>query len=284
MASSYLDRRGMLQTLLAFALANALPARAQTAEPIKLSTHPYASTLALIATHRPLQQYLEKNLHRPVDFYTAANFEAFVASLMAGEYDIALCPPHFAVLAAEKGYVPLFHYKARLEPILVVRRDGPIKGPADLRGKTIAMADRTAFIRIVMVRWLAEQGLKAGQDYQILERPTHAAAAAAATMGEADAGLTTTTAFKQIVPDIQAQLRVVTSGLSFPHLFVLAHRRFGSAGLDQLRAVLQAFSNTAPEGREFFDKSGYVGLEAVSEEEMRILRPYAEAYRQMGGK
>lgn len=284
MAFQSAGRREVLHAMLALALAGALPARAQAPAPIKLSTHPYASTLALITTHRPLQQYLEKSLRRPVEFYTAASFDAFVASLMAGEYDIALCPPHFAVLAAEKGYVPLFHYKARLEPILVVRRDGPVKGPADLAGKTVAMADRTAFIRIVIVRWLADQGLKAGADYRIFERPTHAASAAAVVMGEADAGLTTTTAFKQIPPDMQAQLRIVSSGLSFPHLFALAHRRFGHEGLEQLRGALAAFSATAPEGREFFEKSGYLGFEPVAEAEIRLLRPYAEAYRQMEGK
>lgn len=279
------NRREALRAALALAFAAALPARgADTPAPLKLATHPYASTLALIATHRPLQQYLEKSLHRPVDFFTAANFDAFVASLMAGEYDIALCPPHFAVLAAEKGYVPLLHYQARLEPILVVRKDGAIKGPADLRGKLIAMADRTAFIRIVIVRWLADHGLKAGQDYRILERPTHAASAAAVVMGEADAGLTTTTAFKQIVPEVQTQLRIVSSGLSFPHLFALVHRRLGAAGIEQVRAALTAFSASAPEGREFFDKSGYVGFEPVTDEEIRILRPYAETYRQMSGK
>jgi phosphonate transport system substrate-binding protein len=275
-------RREALRAVLALVLAPALPVRAAEAQaPLKLATHPYASTLSLIATHRPLQQYLGKSLQRPVDFFTAANFDAFVDSLMAGEYDIVLCPPHFAVLAAEKGYLPLFHYQARLEPILAVRRDGPIQGPLDLRGKTIAMADRSAFIRIVIVRWLADHGLKAGRDYRILERPTHAASMTAAAMGEADAGLATTTALKQLAPDVQAQLRAVSSGLRFPHLFTLVHRRLGAAEIERVRAALQTFSESAPEGREFFAKSAYIGFEPVTEEAMRGLRPYAEMYRQM---
>lgn len=277
-------RRAFLGSSLALALtmAASLQARAQTTAPLKLAVHPYASTLALINTHRPLQQYLEKALQRPIEFFTAPSFDAYVSSLMAGEYDIALCPPHFAVLAAEKDYAPLFHFQTRLEPLLAVRQDSPLRGPADMRGKRIAMADRTAFIRIVMIRWLADNGLKSDQDYQILERPTHVGSITAVAMGEADAGLTTTTALKQVPVDVQGQLRTISSGLKFPHLFTLAHRRLGDAGIDKLRTVLRAFAST-PEGREFFEKTGYGGFEPIADDEIRLLRPYADLYRQMSG-
>jgi len=274
------NRRAFLRSSMALALATSMPARAQTAAPLKLAVHPYASTLALINTHQPLQQYLEKSLQRPVEFFTAPNYDAFVASLLAGEYDLALCPPHFAVLAAERGYAPLFHFRTRLEPLLAVRQDSPLRGPADMRGKRIAMADRTAFIRIVMVRWLGEHGLKAGQDYQIYERPTHVGSITAVAMGEADAGLTTTTALKQVAPDVQTQLRTISSGLSFPHLFTLAHRRLGGSGISQLRKVLQDFANV-PEGRDFFEKTGYGGFETITDNELRQLKPYAELYQKM---
>lgn len=274
------NRRGFLRASLALALASSVPVRAQTAAPLKLAVHPYASTLALVNTHRPLQQYLERLLLRPVDFFTAPSFDAYVTSLMAGEYDIALCPPHFAVLAADKGYIPLFHFRTRLEPLLTVRQDSPLRGPADMRGKRIAMADRTAFIRIVIVRWLAEHGLQANRDYEIVERPTHVGSITAVAMGEADAGLTTTTALKQVAPDVQAQLRTIASGLKFPHLFTLAHRRLGDAGIGQLRKLLQDFANS-PEGRNFFEKTGYGGFDAITDTELRQLQPYAELYLQM---
>jgi len=280
------NRRAFLGSSLALALSMAMaansPAHAQATTPLKLAVHPYASTLALINTHRPLQQYLEKALQRPVEFFTAPNFDSFVTSLMAGEYDIALCPPHFAVLAAEKDYAPLFHFQTRLEPLLAVRKDSRLRSAADMRGKRIAMADRTAFIRIVMVRWLADNGLKAAEDYQIYERPTHVGSITAVAMGEADAGLTTTTALKQVAPDVQAQLFTISSGLKFPHLFTLAHRRLGDAGIDKLRTVLRAFGS-APEGREFFEKTGYGGFEPIADDEIRLLRPYADLYRQMSG-
>jgi phosphonate transport system substrate-binding protein len=248
---------------------------------LRLAVHPYAGALSLANTYRPLQQYLGKSLNRPVEFYTAAIFDAYVASLMAGDYDIAIAPPHFAVLAMEKGYTPLFHFQAMLEPVLAVHIGSSIRDLATLRGKRIAMADKSAFIRIVVVRWLSENGLVADKDYRIIERPTHAASVTAVLAGEADAALSTTTAVAQMAADLKKQLFLVSPGLRFPHLFTLAHSRLGSDGIERLRIALKGFDTSVPEGREFFASTAFGGYEEVSNEAVRRIKPYAEAYRQM---
>ena len=248
---------------------------------LRMAVHPYAGALSLANTFRPLQLHLEKSLQRPVEFYTAASFDAYVASLMGGEYDIAIAPPHFAVLAIEKGYTPLVHFQARLEPVLAMRADSGLRTVNDLRGKRIAMADKSAFIRIVIVRWLAENGLIAGKDYQIVERLTHAASTMAVVVGEADAALATTTSLKQMAADVQPQLFALSPGLRFPHLFTLGHQRMGADGIERLRQALKKFGPATPQGREFFEKSAYGGYEEVTEKEIRQIRPYAEAFRQM---
>jgi len=258
----------------------AFPAAAQEAAPLLLAVHPYNSTLALVNSHRPLMQYLTKTLGRPVEFYTAPSFDGFTDALFAGRYDIAISPPHFAVLAMEKQYVPLVHYRMMLEPILAVRTDSRFHKAEDFRGGRIAMADKTAFIRIVMLKWLADQGLKAGKDYQIVERPTHSASISAAAVGEADAGLATYTALRQIPADVQQQMRGLGIGIRFPHLFTLANKRLGDAEIARIRAALLAFPNT-PEGREFMEKTAFAGYEEITPDEVKVLKPYGEMYRQM---
>ena len=275
-------KRITLIALLVCTLFGFTIVRAQHYAPIKLAVHPYASTLALVNTFRPLQQYLEMSLQRPVEFYTAASFDAFSSSLKGGEYDLVISPPHFALLAIEKDYVGMLHFQSRLEPLLTVRQDSALYLPGDLRGKRIAMADRTAFIRIVITRWLADNGLIAGRDYQIIERPTHAGSLMAAVMGETDAGLTTATALQQMAPDIKAQIRAISAGLKFPNLFLLAHRRLGDKEIEKIRMLLLAFEKQHA-GQEFFAKTGYIGLEPISGDELRILRPYVDAYLQMPG-
>lgn len=254
----------------------------QGGEPLRLAVHPYASTLALVTTHRPLQQYLAARLGRPVEFNTAANFDAYTDALLAGSYDIAISPPHFALLAMEKYYVPLLHYQARLEPILVVKAGSKLGRAEDLRGKRIAMADRSAFIRLVLVKWLADKGLLPERDYSIVERPSHGAAIGAVAAEEADAGLATVAALRQVSADLQQQMRIISTGQRFPHLFTLAHRRLGRDLLERLREALLAFPET-PEGRQFMEKSAYLGYELISDEEIRQLRPYVDLYRQLEG-
>lgn len=276
-------RRTFLATGLAgFALLAAAPAvRAQNrTAPLRMAVHPYASTLTLINTFRPLQRYLAETLGQPVEFYTAPNFDAFVETLMSGGYDIAISPPHFAVMAMERNYRPLLHFRASLEPVLAVMNDDPARQAADLRGKRIAMADRTAFIRLVAVKWLADSGLQAGRDYQIVDRPSHGAAVGAVKAGEADAGLSTTTALKQLPAELQQQVRAISTGLRFPHLFTLVHGRLGAPLIGRLQQALQAFPGTE-EGRQFMDKTAFGGYEPITDEKIRVLAPYVELYRRL---
>lgn len=257
-----------------------LPASGGEPAPLRLAVHPYASTLSLINTHRPLAEHLSASLGQKVEFYTAPNFEAFIDTLMSGGYDIAISPPHFAVMAMEKSYVPLVHYQSKLEPLLVVRADSPLRKPSDFRGKRIAMADKTAFIRIVAVKWLADNGLEAGRDYEIVERPSHGATVAATAAGEADAGLATDSALRQLPPDLQQKVRSINTGLRFPHLFTMAHRRLGDPLIARINSALLTFPETV-EGRQFMERSGFIGYQKISDEEVRVMKPYVEMYRQM---
>lgn len=276
-------RRILGAGLSLFGLSLAAPfASAAGAAPLRLGVHPYASTLTLINTFRPLQRHLAASLGQPVEFYTAASFDAFVDTLMSGGYDVVISPPHFAVMAMEKQYLPLLHFRTSLEPVLAVLNDSSYRRPQDFRGKRIAMADRTAFIRLVVVKWLADNGLQAGKDYQIIERPSHGASVGAVKAGEADAGLTTTTALRQLPGDLQQQVRPITTALRFPHLFTMANARLGDALVGRLRAALLAFPAT-DEGRLFMEKTAFGGYEPISEEKIKVLRPYVDLYRQLAG-
>lgn len=255
-------------------------ASAASPAPLRLAVHPYASTLTLINTFRPLQRYLADSLGQPVEFYTATSFDAFVDTLMSGGYDIVISPPHFAVMAMEQKYLPLLHFRTSLEPVLAVLNDSPYSKAADFRGKRIAMADRTAFIRLVVVKWLADSGLQAGKDYQIVERPSHGASVGAVRAGEADAGLTTTTALKQLPADLQQQVRAITTALRFPHLFTMAHARLGNALVSRIRELLLAFPKTE-DGRLFMEKTAFGGYEPISEDKVKVLQPYVDLYRQI---
>lgn len=269
--------------LLAASSVGGSAARA-AAVPLRMGVHPYTSTLALIDTHRPLRQHLETTLAQAVEFYTAANFEAFIRALLAGEYDIVITPPHFGVLAMERQqYLPLLHYKARLEPFLVVRQESAYQHATDFSGKRIAMADKTALIRLAMLKTLADAGLTAGRDFHVVERPTHGAAIMATLQGEADAGVAMPTVFKLQPAEVRKQLRTVLGGQSFPNLFTLAHPRLGALLVSRIGLTLREFANL-PAGRAFFDQTGYGGYEVLDKEEIAAMTPYVEMVRPLVAK
>jgi len=280
-----MQRRKFLNMCGGAAVASMAPAavglaRAQSA-PLRMAVHPYNSALALVNTFRPLFLYLEKILQRPVEFYTAPSFDAFVNALLAGEYDIPVCPPHFAMLGVEKGhYVPLVHYRSLLEPILVVKAGSAFNRPADFAGRRIAMADKSALIRIVAIKWLGDAGLVAGKHYEIVERPTHGASITATAQGDVDAGVATTTAFRQVPADVQQKLTFVSTGLQLPHLFTMANRRLDDTMINRMRLALLDFSSH-PEGRLFFEKSAYGGHDLVTASHQAALQPYLDPTRRI---
>jgi ABC-type phosphate/phosphonate transport system substrate-binding protein len=183
-------------------------------------------------------------------------------------------------MAMEQKYLPLLHFRNSLEPVLAVLNGSSFSKPQDFRGKRIAMADRTAFIRLVVVKWLADNGLQSGKDYQIIERPSHGAAVGAVKAGEADAGLTTTTALKQLPADLQQQVRAITTAQRFPHLFTMANARLGDALVGRIRESLLAFPKTE-EGKLFMEKTAFAGYDTISEEKIKAMQPYVELYRRL---
>lgn len=269
--------RIVCSVLAILALAFAQPVFA--AAPLKLGIMPFNSALALIKTHQPLRLALEQRLGRPLEVYTEVDYTSFVRESLAGGYDLLITGPHFAVMSIEKGYVPLVHYKAPLQPIFVVRSSSEIVAAEMLKGRTVALSSRFSISSIGGMKWLADKGLQPGRDYQIREYPTHGAALAAVVIGEADAALTTHTPLRQVPQDISGQVRILPSEIQIPHLMTLAHERLGKAEIEQIRQALAEFA-ASEAGLRFFRETGYLGYEAVSEADIRALQPYVSLIRQ----
>jgi len=248
--------------------------------PLRFGILPFNSTLALIKTHQPLRQFLQARLGRPVEIFTAPDYQTYLREQLQGNYDLMITAPHFALMAMEKGYVPLYHYQARLEPIMVVRKDDPANDPKGLQGRRIAMANRVAFASIAGLRWLADKGMKPEQDFSVIEKPTHGAAIAAVAVGDADGAITTTTLLGQVPEDIRQRLRYISSGIRLPHVVTMAHKRLGDKEIQRVKEALMAFSSS-PEGQAFFKETSYIGYEDLKADELAVYKPYLAALKQL---
>lgn len=278
----------MLCRIFLLLVVAALPfcsaARAQEA-PLRLGIAPFNSPTSLFHAHRPLIQYLEKSLGRPVRLYTSADHAAFLNDSLDKRFDILITPPHFGVLCLDYDYVPLARYKAPFTFIFVVRADSSLKNSRDLRGKRIAFPDYASFFTQAGIQKLAKNGMKAGADYQMLIRPSHAAAMASVVAHDADAAVTNFGPLNLLHHDPRSYLRVIeTRGLdmgdhALPHLMMLADGRLDGALIERIRKAFQSFPATE-EGKAFFAASGYEGYVPISQQDITTMRPYVEILRQ----
>lgn len=243
--------------------------------PVRLGVLPYSSAFNPLAIRQPLCRYLEKKLGCPVQFYTASNHAAFVRDSDAGDYDLLLTAPHMGRLAQLKaGYVPLLQYAGNLQLFLVGAQGGAVRDIADLRGKTIAFPDRLALATMRGKRWLKSHGLTQGQDYRLLETPSHANAILALSRRDSQAALTSRAFFAQLPEKTKSGFRVVAVSGQGPHLMFLANPRLSPGMIHQIQTVLITFANTSPEGK-LFRTAGQTGLEMVRENDLKRMDPYA---------
>jgi phosphonate transport system substrate-binding protein len=245
---------------------------------------PFNSALALTKTHQPLRQHLQNTLGRPVDIFTSTDYFTFINEMLDGRFDIAIAGPHFGSMAMDRGWVPLFRYKAILQPVFVVRPDSGINKLDDLRGKRIGLSSRLSISSIGGVKWLQDHGLQLDKDYHLFERSTHGAAVAAVAVGEFDAALTTYTPLKQIPEDVRAKVTILPLDISVPHLMTLAHPRLGKKEIQQIKQALLSFSAPSGPGADFFKETGYLGYEEVTAADVRALKPYVDLTLRMIGK
>jgi len=254
-------------------------ANAQQA-PLKLGIMPFNSPLALLRTHQPLIEHLERALGRQVIMLTSPDYFTHINQLLAGDFDLAITGPHFGAMASERGMRLLFRYATEIQPVFVVRNDSPIHQSHDFVGKTLALSSRLSISSIGGIDWLRQQGLRPNVDFKVVEYSSHGAAVAAVAAGAADAAVTTHTPLRQIPEDLRQQVRLLASDIRMPHVMTLAHGRLGEATLARLRKALQEFPDTAA-GQAFFRDTGYRGYTAVTPEDIEKLRPFIELTVQM---
>ncbi len=258
-----------------------LPLRLAAQEnPLVVGILPTLSPRVLIGNYQPFRLYLERSLKRPVELVTATNFTVFHQGTIAGKYDLIVTAAHLARLAQmEAGYSPLTTYQSVNRAVLLTSQASPLKSTMFLCGTTVATLDRSALIVSQTVIWLQEQGLQLSKDYRLLETSSHNSAAYSVLSGESVLAIVSPAGLKQMPADIQGGLQVFATLPPLPALMWLANPRLESA-VPRLKSVLLAFSPTLAEGKEFFDKTGYMNMREITPEEMKSLDPYIPYLKQ----
>ena len=277
-------RLNIFSAVLAAILGWTAPATAaNTSGSIELGVFPYLSTRALLDLYEPVRLFIQAELNRPTNLFTATSFKAYADRTQAGEYDVVVTPPHLARLAQrEAGYIPLTMFTRELRGVVVVAKDSPIQTLLDLKGKHIATPNKIALVTIMGGQLLRDNGLVNQVSALIQDVGSHSNAVLAVQRGEAEAALTENSALQQMPEDLRNSVRIIAQTQRLPHVMFLAHPRLGQAEVTRVRNLLLRFPHTAP-GRTFLKSSGFEGMCAIDEADMKSVDPFIKELKRMLG-
>lgn len=231
---------GLAACLLVFAV----PAAASKV--LVVGVLPYQGARSLITEHRDLAAHLRDTLKRPVRIVTARNARVFGQRLLAGDYDLALAPAHFARLAQRDagGYL-LAEHRPDTPVYLMAPANIPAR-KAPQSGDTLAVPDRGMLITLATQHWLGRHAALTPHDYRLLEAGSHSAALQAVLDGQADYAVTALAALGQIRPGQLERLRIAHEIGSVPLLVYIARHDLPPATRSQLKTALLKFPVPAP--------------------------------------
>lgn len=241
---------------------------------------PNIAPSALMAQYESVKAHFEKRANQKIDIVLPANFKAFFEAMLRGEYDVAVSAPHFARVAQiDAGMVPLAMYEPRIAAQFVVPVGSTVSGPADVAGKTVALANPTSLVAMYGQQWLRKSNLEPGKDYNVSAARSDMGVGRQLPAGDAAAAIMSNGEYRALPPDESSRLRIVDVFARIPNFIVLGHPRLGAARLAQLKREWLALFGDKDEGAAFAKATGFSGMVEVDEATLRELDAYAAITR-----
>jgi len=189
---------------------------AQATPLLRLAVHPLHNPRKLLAAYQPLVDLLNRRLPEVhVELEASRDYAAFERKFRQRGPELLLPNPWQALQALNEGYqvVAMAGEAADFRGLFIVRRDSPLRTPADLRGRAVAYPAPTAVAACLLPQWfLHEAGLDVVREVGHRYVGSQTSAILAALRGEVAAAATWPPpwrAFQRDHPQEAAQLRVV---------------------------------------------------------------------------
>lgn len=266
------------RALAALALGYGAPVSAQ-ATPLRIGVLPTLGVGLLLSNYQPLREYLVLELNRPVEMHTGKDIPGFHRDTLEGRYDVVVSAAHLARLAQrDAGWIPVATYTAENHPVLLISNASPLNSPRQLVGRQVAVNNRSALVVIAAMQWLAEQGLNAGRDYELVELATFSSALQALQRNEVALAIVADLSLKQAPRAVMNEVQVWRTLPAVPTLvWAVSPRLQGQSA--PIRAALLNFTPALALGEKFYKATGFGGMRGVTDDMLRALDPYADRAR-----
>ena len=282
---SALRRWALMVTLLFAALAPLATVSAQSANtPFTIGVLPNLSARVILANYQPMRDYMERELKRPVEIYTAGDFRSFNQQTQRGEYALVVTAANLGRVAQlDAKWEPLAIYEPKVPGVIVALASNPDSSMTQLRGKALAVANPPSAVAVAGLHWLGAQGLQAGADFKSVVTPNDDSLGAVLMSGEAPLAVMSLGEFRAKPEALRNALRIVTEFAKVPGFLVMANPTLPSAERQRLKALLLTFAQSE-EGRKFQGLAGVSQIRDVGEAELKTLDAFNDATRKaLGG-
>jgi phosphonate transport system substrate-binding protein len=150
--------------LMFVALPHALAAKPLTEQrPLVLGVHPYKSAAKLVASYKPLANYLSRKTGRTITVKIAKDYRTHIQLIGENKLDIAyMGPASYVKLVKRYGKKPLLarqaiHDSPTFQGKIVVRQDSTVSSLAGIAGKRFAFGDSASTMSHLVPRYMLRQ-------------------------------------------------------------------------------------------------------------------------------
>ena len=174
-------------------------------ETLKVALLPDENASTVIKNNKPLEIYLEKELGKKIELVVTTDYSSMIEAMRHGRIDLAYFGPLSYVLAKQKSDIePFAAMKQKgsttYQSVLIANTGAGIAKISDIVNKNVAYGDKASTSsHLIPKSILAENGLKAGENYREHFVGAHDAVAMAVQNGHAQAGGLSKPIFESLV-------------------------------------------------------------------------------------
>jgi phosphonate transport system substrate-binding protein len=161
---------------------------------LKVALLPDENASTVIKNNQALKAHLEKELGKKIELIVTTDYSSMIEAMRHGRLDLAYFGPLSYVLARQKSEIEAFAAikqkgSTTYQAILIANVGAGINKISDIAGKDVAYGDKASTSsHLIPKSLLAENGLKAGENYREHFVGAHDAVAMAVQNGHAQAG------------------------------------------------------------------------------------------------
>lgn len=253
---------GVLVLALGAAIGYGLSSRGgrPSGAPLFYAHPPSYPETTIVEEFRPLADYLQRQMHRPVDLVSAPDYESMQNQLLNGKIHFANLPPLLFVLARERDpnlkvlVVHAFERSKTDQSYIIARDDTEIRAIEQLKGKTFCHPDpRSTTGYLLPRRFLRSKGLDPDQLFaKVVFSKGHVGVMEDIVAGRCDAGAVISSAWRN-APDLgikSHRLVMVTLAGETMRDVVCASPKLPTSLTESLRRALLDFQPQRDIGRE----------------------------------